>query len=337
MKVSDFDFSVPERLIATEPAHGRDTSRLMVLNGTEAPAHRKFPDMVEYLNPGDMLVLNDTKVLPFCLPGRKPSGGAVELLLVRDISEDGSGKCWEVLSKGGYTGPLEFTGPLWANVTDGVIADLEYEGELEDVLDSCGVMPLPPYIKRHADERDRRWYQTVYARKPGSIAAPTAGLHFTDRVLNALRRKGVLIRRLTLHVGVGTFLPIRSGLVEDHVMEPERFEISRELILEINALSGRLFTVGTTATRALEGYFSGSYEPWQEDDLAVRGSTGIFIHPGYEFRAVQGLLTNFHLPRSTPLMLASAFCGRERLLEAYEEAVNQQYRFFSYGDAMLII
>ncbi|MCK4909986.1 MAG: tRNA preQ1(34) S-adenosylmethionine ribosyltransferase-isomerase QueA [Thermodesulfovibrionales bacterium] len=337
MKVSDFDFSMPERLVATEPAPGRDSSRLMVLNGGASPEHREFPDILEYLHPGDMLLLNDTKVLPYRLHGRKPTGGAVELLLVRDISQDGSGKHWEVLSKGSYTGTLEFTGPLWANVTDGAVAELEYEGELEAVLDSCGEMPLPPYIKRRADERDRKWYQTVYARRPGSIAAPTAGLHFTERVLEGLREKGVLVRELTLHVGVGTFLPIRSELVEEHGMEPERFEIQRALALEINALPGRLITVGTTATRAVEGYFSGNYEPWGEDDDTVRGSTDIFIHPGYEFRAVQGILTNFHLPRSTPLMLASAFCGRRRLLSAYSAAVDRDYRFFSYGDAMLLL
>ena len=174
MKVSDFDFSMPERLVATVPVAVRDTSRLMVLNGENPPEHRMFSDIVEYFNPGDMLVLNDTKVLPFRLPGRKPSGGAVELLLVRDISEDGSRKRWEVLSKGGYTGPLEFTGAIWANVTDGAVADLEYEGSLEDVLYNCGEMPIPPYLKRRADARDRLWYQTVYAKNPGSIAAPTA-------------------------------------------------------------------------------------------------------------------------------------------------------------------
>jgi len=337
MKVSDFDFAMPERLVATEPADGRESSRLMVLNGDASAAHRNFPDLLEYLNRGDMLLLNDTKVLPCLLHGRKPTGGAVDLLLVRDISQDGSGKHWEVLSRGGYTGPLEFNGPLWANVTDGVIADLEYEGALEDVLADCGEMPLPPYIKRRADQRDRQWYQTVYARSPGSIAAPTAGLHFTEGILEGIRQKGVLVRYLTLHVGVGTFLPIRSDEVEEHRMEPERFEISRRLLLEINALSGRLITVGTTATRAVEGYFSGNYEPWGEDDEMVRGSTDIFIHPGYEFRAVEGLLTNFHLPRSTPLMLASAFLGRERLLDAYSAAVESQYRFFSYGDAMLLL
>ena len=337
MKVSDFDFSMPERLVATEPAPGRKSSRLMVLSGEASPAHRHFPDLIEYLNRGDMLLLNDTKVLPCRLHGRKPTGGAVEILLVRDISDNGSGKRWEVLSKGGYTGPLEFTGPLRANITDGAIADLEYEGVLEDVLEDCGEMPLPPYIKRRADERDRRWYQTVYARRPGSIAAPTAGLHFTKDILEGLAQKGVLVRYLTLHVGVGTFLPIRSDEVEEHRMEPERFEMPRALVLEINAHPGRLITVGTTATRAVEGYFSGNYEPRGEDDEMVRGSTDIFIHPGHEFCAVEGLLTNFHLPRSTPLMLASAFCGRERLLDAYAAAVESQYRFFSYGDAMLLL
>jgi S-adenosylmethionine:tRNA ribosyltransferase-isomerase len=337
MKVSDFDFQMPERLIALEPVPQRDSSRLMVLNESNETAHRQFHDIVEYLNPGDMLLLNNTKVLPYRLQGRKPSGGLVEITLVRDVSEDGSGKQWEVLSKGGYTGPLEFTVPLWIQLTDGVFAELEYEGALEDILEACGVMPLPPYIKRKADQRDRKWYQTVYAEKAGSIAAPTAGLHFTNNVLEALRLKGVLVRFLTLHVGVGTFLPIRVDEVSEHQMREELFDIPRELVLEINSLEGRLVTVGTTATRAIESYFQDKYTLLSQDETSVRGTTELFIHPGYEFTVVQGLLTNFHLPRSTPLMLASAFCGKERLLAAYHEAIEKEYRFFSYGDAMLLL
>jgi len=336
MKTSEFDFDLPERLVALEPVPDRDSSRLMVL-GDDTLEDKHFPDIINYLKPGDMLLMNDTRVLPCRLLGRKPSGGAVEITLVRDISDDNTSKRWEVLSKGGYSGPLEFTGPLWANLTDGSVADLEFEGDFMDVLASCGEMPLPPYIKRRADERDKLWYQTVYAKTLGSIAAPTAGLHFTERVLGALKDKGVLVRCLTLHVGIGTFTPLRAELVGEHKMDRENFEISRELIDELGGHTGRLITVGTTTTRAMEGFITGHCHIEADDERSVRGSTDIFIYPGYEFQISDGLLTNFHLPRSTPLMLASAYIGRERLLHAYEEAVERQYRFFSYGDAMLMI
>jgi S-adenosylmethionine:tRNA ribosyltransferase-isomerase len=285
-----------------------------------------------------MLLLNDTRVLPCRLLGRKPTGGAVDVLMVRDISEDSSGRRWEVLTRGGYSGPVEFNGPLWGELTEGRVMDLEFEGDLASLLESLGEMPLPPYIKRRADQRDREWYQTVYARNPGSIAAPTAGLHFTKRLIGALGDGGVLVRTLTLHVGPGTFMPLRAERLEDHRMGREWFEIPAALLDEIEGLEGRLVAVGTTTTRAIEGYFSGKFEPGgSRAGDALAGSTDIFIKPGYEFRVVDGLLTNFHLPRSTPLALASAFAGRERLLSAYAEAVEHEYRFFSYGDAMLLL
>lgn len=338
MKTSEFEFKLPERLIAMEPAEGREGSRLMVLRGGDPPVHGMFTDIPRHLRPGDMLLLNDTRVLPCRLLGRKPTGGAVDVLLVRDLTPDSSGRRWEVLSRGGYSGPLEFSGPLWGDLKDGRLLELEFEGELPALLESIGEMPLPPYIKRRADQRDREWYQTVYAERPGSIAAPTAGLHFTARLLSELEASGVIVRKLTLHVGQGTFMPLRAERLEDHRMEMEWFEMPVSLIDEIKGIGGRLVAVGTTTTRAIEGYFSGRYDAdGSADGDVVAGSTDIFITPGYEFRVVDGLLTNFHLPRSTPLALASAFAGRERLLRAYAEAVAREYRFFSYGDAMLLL
>jgi len=334
MKTSDFDFPLSEDLIAREPLPKRDSSRLMVLARCEGNIeHRRFSDLPDYLYEGDMLVLNRTKVLPMRLSGTRRNGLPLEILLIRPLDK----KRWEVMSKGRYTGPLAISDRINADIERGEVAHLHYEGDLRDILWSEGEMPLPPYLKRRAHEGDKERYQTVYARDEGSIAAPTAGLHFTNEVLAKLERRGVIIRYLILHVGRGTFMPIRVDAVDEHSMEDEYFEIGTSLIEEINTRKGRLITVGTTSTRALEGFFSGMYTALESTNGTIKGRTDIFIRPGHRFLASDGILTNFHLPRSTPLMLASAFCGRERLLDAYAQAVRESYRFFSYGDAMLII
>jgi S-adenosylmethionine:tRNA ribosyltransferase-isomerase len=333
MKLTDFEFHLPPELIAKHPVDNRSDSRLMVL-GQEVE-HRKFTDLPDYFNAGDVLVLNNTKVLPCRLRGIKRSGNPLEVTLVREISKDEHK--WEVLSAGGYNGPLEIADGLSATIHKGLEATLHYEGDLRELLLKHGEMPLPPYLKRRATAEDLNWYQTVYANCEGSIAAPTAGLHFTDEVLNAIRAKGVSVHFLTLHVGKGTFMPIRAQNIMEHEMLSEVFEIPKEVLSAITERTGRLITVGTTTTRALEGYLSGQFTPLGDDNPdTVRGSTNIFITPGYKFNAIDALLTNFHLPGSTPLMLASALCGRESLLSAYKEAIAEKYRFFSYGDAMLI-
>lgn len=337
MKTEDFDFTLPPALIAERPLERRDASRLLVLRKNGRRHHGRFSDLPGYLRRGDMLLLNDTRVLPVRLTGRKPDGRELDILLVRNLSRSGSGARWEILSRGRYSGPLEISDGLQAEVRGGRQAELFFEGDLRDALWKHGEMPLPPYIKRKASPLDKKRYQTVYAKVDGSIAAPTAGLHFTKRLLSELGRKGVLVRRLTLHVGRGTFAPVRAEDIKNHRMEEESFEINARLIEEIQLLRGRLVCVGTTTTRAVEGFLSGRYRACDGGNGTLKGSTDIFIHPGYSFRAVRGLLTNFHLPRSTPLMLASALAGRENLLDAYQEAVLSAYRFFSYGDAMLIV
>jgi S-adenosylmethionine:tRNA ribosyltransferase-isomerase len=332
MSLTDFDFALPKELIAYEPAQERDGSRLLVLSKDGGTEHRRFSDLHEYLKPGDMLLLNMTKVLPFRLFGTKQSGEGLDILLVRNIE----GKSWEILSRGSYTGPLYVSDRLTAHVHAGRTAEIEYEGDLRDILWEQGHMPLPPYIKRPANRMDKERYQTVYARDEGSIAAPTAGLHFTEKLLEKLKDKGVLLRFLTLHVGRGTFTPIRAEQVHDHQMEPECFEVQKSLLDEIKALRGRLIAVGTTTTRAIEGLLGGKSTGLTSRNGTLQGATDIFICPGHRFRAVTCLITNFHLPRSTPLMLTAALCGREKLLSAYSEAIGRRYRFFSYGDAMLI-
>jgi len=332
MRVSDFDFELPESRIALRPADKRDSSRLMVLRPGGEIHHRHFRDLPEYLGEGDMLLLNRTKVTPARLTGKKPGGGRLDMLLVRSMGDDR----WEILSRGRYTGPLEISPALRAEIENGRTARLIYGGDLETILWEAGQMPLPPYIKREPDSEDKERYQTVYARDPGSIAAPTAGLHFTEKLLGEIEKKGAAVRCLTLHVGTGTFTPIRADEVEGHKMAPEHFEVERSLFNEISSLKGRLVAVGTTTTRAIEGLLSGRCLV-SENGNTLKGTTDIFIYPGYRFRAVSSLLTNFHLPRSTPLMLAAALAGRRKLLESYAEAVREGYRFFSYGDAMLIL
>lgn len=337
MRTSDFDFPLPGELVATEPVDQRGGSRLMVLSRKGASVeHRKFSALHEYLQPGDMLLLNNTRVLPCRLRGVKRNGRELEVLLVRQIE----GLRWEVLSPGGYSGTLEIAPGVSALMKDGLEAQFSIEpgqGGLRDVMEKFGEMPLPPYLKRRARPEDRRWYQTEYAEVEGSIAAPTAGLHFTGGMLDKIKGKGVLVRYITLHVGKGTFMPVRADEVAGHRMESEYFEIKEDLLEEIRENKGRLVAVGTTTTRAAEAVTSGSYQrSGASGDGLLRGRTDIFITPGYEPCAVDAILTNFHLPRSTPLMLASVFAGREEILNAYAMAVERSYRFFSYGDAMLI-
>ncbi len=347
MRVDEFDYLLPEDLIAQVPLANRDESRLLVLDrSTGSTRHRRFRDVKEYLRPGDVLVVNDTKVIPARMYGRRSTGGKIEVLLLKDLGGDD----WECLVKPGHktrTGDVftihgrEGDGsapPLRGTVKGrtgygGRIIHWDYEGSWNDVLSRVGRVPLPPYIKTPLGDPAR--YQTVYAKTPGSAAAPTAGLHFTPGLLDEIREMGVLIEAVTLNVGLGTFRPVTAETVEAHVMHEEYFEISRSTADALNAArkrGGRLFAVGTTVVRSLE---SCSTEDGEVRPFA--GETNIFIYPPYRFKVVDHMITNFHLPKSTLLMLVSAFAGKEAILRAYEEAVSLRYRFFSFGDAMLIL
>jgi S-adenosylmethionine:tRNA ribosyltransferase-isomerase len=342
MKLSDFDYELPESLIAQEPVTPRDASRLLVVPPAGELQHRTFAELDALLAPGDLLVFNDTKVIPARLVGRKAgSGGKVELLLCEPL-EGGLGRRWRAMGQASK--------PIRAGAVvelDGLSARIEaVEGEgfyevsldregdaLAAALERAGRIPLPPYIRRDPGPADRDRYQTVWARAPGSAAAPTAGLHFTDPLLARLEARGVRRTALTLHVGPGTFLPIRGDALEGHRMHPERYEVppaAAEEIAAARARGGRVVAVGTTTVRTLESAFDG------ERVAPGEGRTALFIRPGHGFRAVDALVTNFHLPRSTLLVLVSAFGGRERVLAAYREAVARGYRFFSYGDATLL-
>lgn len=339
MKKSDFYFELPEELIAQTPLERRDASRLLVLNKqTGEIAHHHFYDLPSFLNAGDCLVLNDSRVLPARLMGNRLTGGAVEVVLLRDL---GNGK-WECLTRPGRkTKPgtdLTFgDGVLTATVTDALddgnkVLQFHYDGIFLEILDQLGKMPLPPYIKEELQDRER--YQTVYSREIGSAAAPTAGLHFTPELLEQIAAKGVKICYVTLHVGLGTFRPVKEEDILDHVMHSEYCEIPAEtarIINETKAEGGRVVAVGTTSCRTLESF--------TDPDGTVNakgGWTDIFIYPGYTFKCIDALVTNFHLPESTLIMLVSALAGREQILHAYETAVQERYRFFSFGDAMLI-
>ena len=340
MKTHDFWYYLPEELIAQTPLEKRDTSRLMVLNRASGEVeHKYFYDMIHSVNPGDCLVLNDSRVLPARLLGKRPTGGAVELLLLRDLG-DGT---WECLAKPGKKctqgqeiifGNGELTATVVSVQEDGNrIVKFHYEGIFLEVLERLGKMPLPPYIKAELQDQER--YQTVYSREVGSAAAPTAGLHFTNALLDELRKKGVNVAFVTLHVGLGTFRPVKAENILEHHMHAELCMISQEtadLLNQTRKNGGRIICVGTTSCRTLESLVNddGSFE-------AKSKWTEIFIYPGYQFKAMDGLITNFHLPESTLVMLVSAFAGREHVLSAYEEAVNQKYRFFSFGDAMMIL
>lgn len=347
MKTADFDFELPPERIALRPACGRDDSRLLVLHRDGTIEHKFFRDIADYIEGGDMLVLNDTRVLPVRLIGSKPSGGKVDIILVSEVSTG----IWEVLCRGRYEGRVNLRGgisaELFSNNPDVTGAGkrflrfTETGSHISEILEICGSMPLPPYIKRTPDEEDMERYQTVYAAKEGSIAAPTAGLHFTEGLMDKLSAKGVLLRKITLHVGQGTFKPITAERLAEHEMLAEYFEVPAALSEEMRAVKAagrRVITVGTTATRALEGLLSGRYRALKSAAPGIiAGHTDIFIHPGYKFMAADALLTNFHLPRSTPLMLASAFSSFNIIMAAYSQAIAGGYRFFSYGDAMLML
>lgn len=342
MDVQLFDFELPERLIAQHPLKDRTASRLLVLDKrTGEMAHRRFTDLVEYLWPGDVLVLNDSRVLPARLIGEKAGTGAkIEVLLLKSLGGDR----WETLVKPGKRvkpgTEVVFGGGLLRCVceevteTGGRIVRFQYEGIFYEILDQLGTMPLPPYIHEQLEDQER--YQTVYARERGSAAAPTAGLHFTEEYLRRVAEKGVEIAYVTLHVGLGTFRPVTADVVEEHVMHAEYYDIPPETAETVNrakAEGRRVIAVGTTSCRTLEtvgGLHDGRL-------AAGSGWTDIFIYPGYQFRIIDGLLTNFHLPKSTLVMLVSALAGRENVLRAYRTAVAEEYRFFSFGDAMLIL
>ena len=339
MKTKDFWFYLPEELIAQTPLQQRDASRLLVLDKKTGDVnHRHFFDIIDYLNPGDCLVMNDSRVLPARLLGHRPTGGAVEVLLLRDLGD----KKWECLCKPGRKmqvghevtfGNGELTAVVTQVLEDGNrVVEFRYEGIFLEVLERLGKMPLPPYIKSELKDQER--YQTVYSREVGSAAAPTAGLHFTRELLEKIRAKGIQTAFVTLHVGLGTFRPVKADSIQEHHMHSELCMISQEtadIINETKAKGGRVICVGTTSCRTLESLVN-------DDGTFTPGSkwTEIFIYPGYRFKAMDALITNFHLPESTLVMLVSAFAGRENVLHAYDQAVQERYRFFSFGDAMYI-
>ena len=339
MKTHDFWYDLPEELIAQTPLEKRDTSRLLVLDKeTGNTQHKTFFNIIDYLRAGDCLVMNDSRVLPARLLGHRPTGGAVELLLLRDLGD----KKWECLAKPGRKMQIGQTvifgdGELTATVTDicedgNRVVAFSYDGIFLEVLERLGKMPLPPYIKAELQDQER--YQTVYSREVGSAAAPTAGLHFTKELLDAIRQKGIKTAFVTLHVGLGTFRPVKAEDIGQHHMHSELCMLSQEtadILNDTRRNGGRIVCVGTTSCRTLEsladetGRFTQSSK-WTE----------IFIYPGYKFKAMDALITNFHLPESTLVMLVSAFAGRENILNAYNEAVKEKYRFFSFGYAMFI-
>ncbi|MEH7384121.1 tRNA preQ1(34) S-adenosylmethionine ribosyltransferase-isomerase QueA [Bacillus sp. JJ1521] len=340
MKVDLFDFDLPEELIAQTPLENREASRLMVVDKeTGELTHTHFRSILSYLNEGDCLVLNDTRVLPARLYGVKEDTGAkVEVLLLKQKDGD----TWETLVKPAKRvkeGTLLTFGDGRLKATclaigdhGGRILDFHYEGIFYEVLDALGEMPLPPYIHEQLDDKER--YQTVYAKHRGSAAAPTAGLHFTEELLQEIRDKGVHIAFITLHVGLGTFRPVNSDTIEDHDMHSEFYQMTEEtakLLNDVKVQGGKIISVGTTSTRTLETIVKKNGKFTESS-----GWTSIFIYPGYEYEAIDGLITNFHLPKSTLIMLVSALAGRDNILHAYNEAVKERYRFFSFGDAMLI-
>ena len=345
MKTSDFSYDLPKELIAQSPAEKRDHSRLMLLDKfTGRTADRHFYDIIDYLHPGDTLVLNDSRVIPARLIGERlsPNGEKYpcELLLLRESEKEAD--VWECLAKPGRRmkpgTSLSFGGDLLKGTVVGEGEDgnrfvrFTYEGVFPELLERLGRVPLPPYITSYTGDGER--YQTVYSKNPGSAAAPTAGLHFTEETLEKIREKGVAIAPITLHVGLGTFRPVSAEDIQDHVMHSEFYRIpeeSAELVNRTHEHGGRIFAVGTTSCRTLESAAAG-----KGTVKAGSGWTDIFIYPGYEFQVLDGLLTNFHLPESTLIMLVSALAGREAVLSAYKEAVEKRYRFFSFGDAMLI-
>ncbi len=340
MKLSDFNYTIQDDNIAQHPLKDRDSSRLLVMHRKSgALEHMTFTDIIEYLQPGDVLVLNNTKVFPARLRGKKPTGGKAEITL---LNESGL-NIWEGLVKGLHEGSIILEHGITANVSriSGTMAKIEFllssGSDIKEFLGEIGVMPLPGYIKRDSVSADSRQYQTVYAEKEGAIAAPTAGLHFTDSLLEKITRKGIDIQTVTLHVGYGTFKSVTADEIIHHKMETELYEIPEAAARAINAAKAdgrRVIAVGTTVTRTLESSARmTSTDPVQSGP----GEASMFIYPGYEFKIVDTLVTNFHLPKSTPMMLASAFSNLDLLKKAYHESQKEGYRFYSYGDAMLIL
>ena len=340
MKITEFDYELPENLIAQVPIEKRDESRLMVLDRkNKTIEHKIFKDIIDYLEPGDCLVRNNTKVIPARIYGKKETGAKVEFLLLNNIEGD----IWETIVRPGNklhagTKVIFGEGILTAEIIETMPGGtrkvkFSYNGIFNEILDKIGLMPLPPYI--HEDLKDNDRYQTVYAKYEGSAAAPTAGLHFTPELLKKIEENGVKIANVTLHVGIGTFRPVKEENVEDHEMHVEHFYIKQEDVEKINETKKngkRVIAVGTTSCRVLETIAS-------EDNGMVKeteGDTNIFIYPGYKFKCIDGLITNFHLPKSTLLMLVSALAGKDYILKAYNEAVKEKYKFFSFGDAMFI-
>ena len=342
MKVEDFDYELPEELIAQTPIKKRDTSRLMVLNRKKQTieSNKIFSDVIDYLEEGDCLVINNTKVIPARLYGKKETGANIEFLLLKQLE----GNIWESIVRPGnklkpgtkvYFGEPKILEAEILEVMPGGTRKVKftYQGIFNEILDKIGLMPLPPYIHEELKERDR--YQTIYAKYEGSAAAPTAGLHFTEELLKRIEEKGIKIAKVTLHVGIGTFRPVKEENVEEHEMHSEHFYIKKEDVDKINETKKngkRVISVGTTSCRVLETISdeNGLVHECEED-------TSIYIYPGYKFKCIDGLITNFHLPKSTLLMLVSALAGREFILKAYNQAVKEKFRFFSFGDAMLIL
>jgi len=342
MRVEEFDYTLPLSLIAQYPTPQRGDSRLMVLHrGRGTIEHRDFRDILDYLQPGDLLVVNNTRVLPARLIGKKETGGKCEFLLIP--SWNGAKGVWEVLIKGARKmkrgARIQFEEGLYGEVKEvgngkGKIC-FSGQDEVMEILRKIGHIPLPPYIKREDEQLDKDRYQTIFAERDGSIAAPTAGLHFTQSLLQSLRDQGVIITSITLHIGIGTFAPVKVKNVEDHTMGTEWIEISEETVREIEETKqrgGRVIAAGTTTTKALESFSDkeGRVKPG-------KSSSSLFIYPPYSFRIIDGLITNFHLPKSTLIMLVSAFAGKDLLMKAYRAAIERKYRFYSYGDAMLIL
>lgn len=340
MKTDDFDFDLDEDLIAQHPMKNRDESRLMVMNRTSGEiSHKRFYDIVDYLEPGDVLVLNDTRVIPARLFGNRPDKDEkIEVLLVKREEDD----VWETLVKPGKKMKLGANITFGGGLLNGEVVDINdegnrfikfsYEGIFEEILDELGNMPLPPYITEKLEDKER--YQTVYAKHEGSAAAPTAGLHFTNELLDKIRQKGVIVKFVTLHVGLGTFRPVKVDDVEKHNMHSEMYIMPKDTADAINEAKKngkKIIAVGTTCIRTLESVHK-KHGDIREDS----GWTDIFIYPGFEFKVVDSLITNFHLPKSTLLMLVSAFSAKENILRAYDIAVKEKYRFFSFGDAMFI-
>ena len=339
MKVSDFNYNLPEELIAQVPIQKRDESRLMVLNReSQTIEHKTFKDIIDYLQPGDCLVRNNTKVIPARIYGKKETGANVEFLLLNNIEGD----IWECIVRPGNklhigTKVIFGEGLLKADILDTMEGGtrkvkFSYNGIFNEILDQIGLMPLPPYIHEELKDKDR--YQTVYAKYRGSAAAPTAGLHFTEELLSKIEQKGIQIANVTLHVGIGTFRPVKEETVEKHHMHSEHYYIKKEDVDKINTAKEngkRVIAVGTTSCRVLETIADENGHVKEAE-----GDTQIFIYPGYKFKILDGLITNFHLPQSTLLMLVSALAGKDYVLKAYNEAVKEKYRFFSFGDAMFI-